>query len=127
MPLGHVGDLALEARDELERAALGLRERYPEMFSPSARCRAPHLNLDALKEELWPADVPRRHSLRTDEELLAWLLKRNAELAELSEEDWLKRRPVRGLRQAGDASYLKALAKAKKHGLFLGLDWKWLE
>lgn len=45
---------ALGARSSSPREQ-ALRERFPEMFSDSQRCKAPHLNIDSLKDKLFQA------------------------------------------------------------------------
>ena len=86
------------------------------------------MNIDALREELHGAEVGSRLGLTTEDDLVGWMLKVNAELAERSEKQWLRLRPKRGRGSAGSKeAYLKALAKAREHGLFLGMCETWLD
>ena len=41
----------------LTSAAEALKKRYPEMFKPSQNCRAPHVNVDVLRNEMLKAEV----------------------------------------------------------------------
>jgi hypothetical protein len=96
------------------------------MFKPSVQCKAPHMNGDRLRDMLFQRDVMTAHGLRTPEQLHAWLLARNAELASLTDEAWAARMPVK--RSASfDSAFSKALAKARDNGFFLGMDWRWLD
>jgi hypothetical protein len=98
------------------------------MFSESARCKIPNVNLDALREQLHEAEVARRFGLRTESDFTAWMGAENARLAGRSEKQWLRLRPKRGRGSAGSKeAYLKALAKAREHGLFLGMCETWLD
>ena len=38
-------------------AASHFHNAFPAMFSPSQKCRAPHLNLDNLRDALFASDV----------------------------------------------------------------------
>ena len=69
--------------------------------------------------------------LRSDEDLLLWLLERNAELAAVDDAGWLERlQPVGRSRKAAKEGKGKALAaavkKSRASGFFLGLDLTWL-
>jgi hypothetical protein len=96
------------------------------MFKPSVQCKAPHMNGDRLRDMLFQRDVMTAHGLRSPEQLHAWLLARNAELASLTDEAWAARMPAK--RSASfDSAFSKALAKARDNGFFLGMDWRWLD
>ena len=41
----------------LEGAVQRLKEAHPAMFSDSARCKMPNVNLDNLREELFSSEV----------------------------------------------------------------------
>jgi hypothetical protein len=122
------GVVAPEMKWALEGAAGALKNKYPAMFSESARCKIPNVNLDALREQLHEAEVARRFGLRTESDFTAWMGAENARLAGRSEKQWLRLRPKRGRGSAGSKeAYLKALAKAREHGLFLGMCETWLD
>ena len=143
------GGAGLHAKDALEAAAATLAARYAPMFKPSVNCKPPHVNMDALRDKLHQLDVMAAHGLGGGAELLEWLLERNAALGALSDAAWAKRRPARKT-AAADATFAKvrhkvggmdaasllsltrvcgtqALAKAREHRFFLGMDWRWLE
>ena len=72
----------------LTQAAESLRAQFPAMFKPSTSCRAPHLNVDALRNELHKAALLQRRDISSSAELVAWLLQaacgdwpRSAEMA----------------------------------------------
>ena len=90
-----------------------------EFFKPSMKCRPPHLNSDNLREALFLANVIKRHDLRNDDELLAWMLEKNGELEERTDEEWVAMSPK-------SSQWKGAVAKARKFGFFLGLDDSWL-
>lgn len=107
----------------LTGAAEEMRRRYPEMFKPSHGCRPPHLNVDVLRNEMHKADLLRRHVISTEEELLAWLEKRNEALAARDDDAWAS---GGGGRARSSSALSKALAKARAQSFFLGLDYEWL-
>ena len=117
-----------EMKWALEGAAGTLKAQYPAMFSESVRCKIPNVNLDVLREQLHEAEVARRFGLRTESDFTAWMGAENARLAGRSEKQWLRLRPKRGRGSAGSKeAYLKALAKAREHGFFLGMCETWLD
>jgi len=68
-------------RDIIDHAASHYRDAYPAMFSTSARCRAPHLNLDNLRDALFASEVIQRERMGSPE-LVRWMSRRNDELRE---------------------------------------------
>ena len=117
-----------EMKWALEGAAGTLKAQYPAMFSESVRCKIPNVNLDVLREQLHEAEVARRFSLRTERDFLDWMSAENARLGARAEKQWLRLRPKRGRGSAGSKeAYLKALAKAREHGFFLGMCETWLD
>jgi hypothetical protein len=44
---------AAHVRAVLAEAAAALAERHPAMVKPSARCKAPHINLDVFRDEIF--------------------------------------------------------------------------
>ena len=69
-------------RDIIDHAASHYRDAYPAMFSTSARCRAPHLNLDNLRDALFASEVIQRERMGSGGELVRWMSRRNDELRE---------------------------------------------
>ena len=117
-----------EMKWALEGAATALKNQYPAMFSESARCKIPNVNLDALREQLHEAEVASRFGLNTEADFVAWLLAENKRLGDRTEKQWMRARPKRGRGSAGSKeTYLKALAKAREHGFFLGMCETWLD
>ena len=111
------------ARDRkiIDGAAGAMKKAHPEMFKPSSRCRAPHLNLDNLRDALFAADVLKRHSIKSSKALVDWMVDQNAELAKRYEEEGAD-----GSATASKRLSKPALAKAEKFGFYLGLDSAWL-
>jgi hypothetical protein len=108
----------LKARDRstLNGGVERFSERFaPEMFSTSSRCRAPHLNLDLMRDAIFAANAIERHQLKTAKALEGWLLDQNERLKMKFTDDEASRLGVTK----------HALAKAQKHGLYLGLDSSW--
>jgi hypothetical protein len=102
-------------RKVINEGADRLMEKYPDMFSPSQRCRAPHLNIDNLRDALFASNALQRHSIKTPKALEQWMLGQNELLATKfqAEEN----------RKLVSASALK---KAEKFDFYLGLDSSWL-
>ena len=122
------GVAAPDVKWMLEGAAQRLKERSPAMFSTSERCKVPNVHLDVLREELFAAEVVARFGIADEEQFVSWLAAENAKLAARSEKEWLKARPKRGRGSTGSKeTYLKALAKAREHGFYLGMDFSWLD
>ena len=94
--------------------ATKLQEIYPKMFRPSQRCRAPHVNVDNLRDAVFTADVIEKHGLTSGNDLLGWILKKNEDLGKV----YCRKR------EEGDES--KAIEKAIKFDFYLGLDSSWL-
>lgn len=105
--------LAPELKAHIDGACSQLQARYPDMFKPSERCRAPHLHRDTLRNKLFQTSATR--AVGSANELLAMLLRAN---------ERLRRRP----RGAWPERVSKALEKATLQGLYLGLDdYAWLD
>jgi hypothetical protein len=112
----------------LEGACARAKQKYPAMFSASHRPKLPRLNVDALRQELFDAEVATRANLADEESFFAWLEVKNARLKARAREDWLAARPKRGRgARLTDAAYLRALDLAEEHGFFLGMDFAWLD
>jgi hypothetical protein len=120
--------------DAQQHAALAfavesLRAKFKPMFKPTKACRAPHLNVDLLRQELYDANVLVRHcdiealgkgDKQAGDALLRWLLAANDTLASRSDDEW------RESHKGSKAAFTKALQKARENGLYLGLEKSWL-
>lgn len=121
------GGASLDAKETLERAVQAVAAKYPAMFSPSLNCKPPHLNVDSLRDKLFQTDALNTYGIKSDEELVKWLMSHNERLSKRPDEEWLAARPA-AARKSGDTQFKKALQKARTNGLFLGMDaWRWLE
>lgn len=109
----------------IDHATSRLHDSYPVMFSPSQRCRAPHLNVDNLRDQLFAAEVIVRISAGSGGELLRWMEERNGELRERYGGDG---GGDESLTKVGDGKRVSeaALKKARKHDFYLGLESTWL-
>ena len=107
----------------LTEAAEELSRRYPAMFKPSHNCRPPHLNLDLLREQVHRAELISRLEIRSSEQLLEWFETANRELGARSDYEW----SLSGGRSKSGSALSKALSKARENGLFLGMEWDWLQ
>ena len=103
-------------RTIINEGASNLLEAFPDMFKPSQRCRAPHVNIDNLRDALFASNVLDRHSLKTGKALEKWILEQNQELAKKYETD----------EEAQTTVSANALKKANKFQFYLGLDSSWL-
>lgn len=108
--------LSKSDRKTINEGATRINDAFPEMFSSSQRCRAPHLNLDNLRDALFASDVVKRHNLKTPKALETWILEQNKILKEQYTQDKNKAVTVSKT----------ALEKATKNDFFLGLDSSWL-
>lgn len=102
-------------RKVINEGADRLLDRYPDMFSPSQRCRAPHLNIDNLRDALFASNVIQRHSIKTSKALEQWMLGQNELLASKFQ-----------LEENRKHISTTALKKAEKYDFYLGLDSSWL-
>lgn len=102
-------------RTTINEGAARLQETYPEMFSPSQRCRAPHLHIDNLRDALFASNVIDRHSLKSPKALEAWMMGQNEALATKYQQEDAKKTVSK-----------TALEKSIQHDFYLGLDSSWL-
>jgi len=107
-------------RDVIDYAANHFYDAFPEMFSPSQKCRAPHLNLDNLRDALFASEVIKREKVGSGGELVKWMAKKNNELREVYTSD----DGIDG--GSGKKVSQNALKKAKNHDFYLGLESTWL-
>jgi hypothetical protein len=102
-------------RDIISNGAESIMEKYPEMFKPSQLCRPPHLNLDNLRDNIFGADILKRHGLTTAKKLEKWLLEQNELLFQKYKDA-----------NAEDLGVSRtSLEKAQRYGFYLGLDKTW--
>lgn len=103
-------------RNLISQAVNRLEDKYPVMFSPSQRCRAPNVNVDNLRDNLFAANVIKRHNLKTATQLLDWMLAQNELFAAKYEKD-----------KTAQSNYSpKAWSKASANKFYLGLESSWL-
>jgi hypothetical protein len=104
-------------RNTINEGASRLEIAFPAMFSASQRCRAPHLNIDNLRDALFASDVVKRHGLKSPKALEAWMLQQN---------DSMKQAYTSETSAKAATVSKSSLDKAVKNGFFLGLDSSWL-
>ena len=115
------GVTSKSTRDIIDHASTHFYDTYPAMFSPSARCRAPHLHLDSLRDALFASDVISREKIGSGGELVKWIVQKNSELGERY--GTLDNAELNNGDKKISASALK---KARKHDFYLGLESSWL-
>jgi len=102
-------------RKAITDGAMRLKDKFPDMFKESEKCRAPHVNIDNLRDHLFSTDVVKRHGLKSGAAVEKWMMEQNKLLAaKYAKED--ERAKVND----------KVLAKADKFQFYLGLDPSWL-
>jgi hypothetical protein len=101
-----------------------LQHQFPQMFSPSQKCRVPNVNVDNLRNSIFGANVLKRIGNKdskkiTSQHLIQWLLIQNARLGDKYESYFEER---------GKPMFvsLKAWEKASQYGFYLGLESSWL-
>ncbi|GKY96411.1 hypothetical protein MPSEU_000600600 [Mayamaea pseudoterrestris] len=108
------GVAKVSERNAISAAAEGLLKQFPTMFSASQRCRAPNLNIDNLRDELFAAKIMSRHGIKSGAALEKWMLEQNDLLA------------TKAANQELQGSFSQSqLQKAKASGFYLGLDKTW--
>jgi len=116
-------------RKLIDDAASLLEESFRGMFKPSQRCRAPHMNIDNLRDALFTSDILRRYSFQNEKELVDWILEKNLELSEkytTNEVDQHPKGNEKGKGKKGFGFSKSVLEKARKNNFYLGLDSTWL-
>jgi hypothetical protein len=109
------GVAKMSERNIISTAAERILRKFPTMFSDSQRCRAPNLNIDNLRDEIFAAKILSRHaSIKSGPALEKWMLQQNDKLAAKVAANELQ----------GSFSESQ-LQKAKEHGFYLGLDKTW--
>lgn len=102
-------------RQTITKSASRLQQKFPEMFRASQKCRAPHLNVDNLRDALFASDVIKRHKLKSPKALEEWMVQQNELLGKRYQNE----------EHASKVSSA-ALQKATKYNFYLGLDSSWL-
>ncbi|KAL7479973.1 hypothetical protein ACHAW6_005690 [Cyclotella cf. meneghiniana] len=121
-----------QTRNIIDHAASHFHDAFPAMFSASQKCRAPHLNLDNLRDALFASDVIKREKISSGGELVKWIAKKNAELKSKYSEDNLSESSQQTNCHIEEGAALRgrvsetALSKARKHDFYLGLESTWL-
>jgi hypothetical protein len=140
-------------RSAIDLAVDQLEVDYPAMFGGS-RCRAPNVNADKLRDDLFQSNFLPRNGIRTAKQLQRALLKVNRALARHKEEQWehlVGKVVALNLEDGGEGdgdtdlhenvnesghgqekfelpkSFLTAHRKAKKNKFYLGLTSKWMD
>jgi hypothetical protein len=103
-------------RNMISQAVYKLEDQYPTMFSPSQRCRAPNVNVDNLRDNVFAANVIKRHNIKSASQLLDWMLQEN---------DRLEKKFANDLNAQADVS-ATAWKKAFTNKFYLGLESNWL-
>lgn len=101
-------------RKVITEGAARLKEAFPDMFKPSQQCRAPHLNIDNLRDALFASDILKRHKLKSPKALQDWMMQQNEVLRTQFQDEV----------HASKVSKT-ALKKAQKFDFYLGLDSSW--
>lgn len=109
------GVISSTDRNVITEGAARLKEAFPDMFKPSQQCRAPHLNIDNLRDALFASDILKRHQLKSPKAVHDWMMKQNDALREQYKDE-----------QHASKVSKTALEKAQKFDFYLGLDSLWL-
>eukprot|EP00536_Pseudo-nitzschia_multiseries_P005558 jgi/Psemu1/238609/estExt_Genewise1.C_1050007 len=110
------GVASVADRKIITEAVETLNENFPNMFSPSQRCRIPNVNVDNLRSAVFGANILKKHKIGTSKKLVEWLIEKNAELGEEYENSREKQKLVSG----------KQWSKASASNFYLGLESSWL-
>merc|ERR1712070_687965 len=82
------GAIPETTRVHLHEATDIMAERYTPMFSDSLRCRAPNVNVDKLRDDIFQSGVIARHRLNSTNDLVEWLEQTNATIAAEVDSRW---------------------------------------
>lgn len=113
------GELLAADRKALDDAVAILVEKNSAMFKLSPNCRLPHLHADTFRDDIYQSDMLERHSLNSNEKLVAYLNMCNEKLGKRTDAQWIK---VVGSTVAN----VKAIKKARDHNFYLGLEKSWM-
>eukprot|EP01038_Epipyxis_sp_PR26KG_P009401 gene9401-12662_t len=97
-----------------------LRDKYSEMFKPTSRCRAPHINIDVLRDDIFQSNLLSRNSIDSTQELLYFLEKTNSELGKQYKKEAMMWSEYDD--SGRSQSFKTAFQKAKKNNFFLGME-----
>lgn len=106
----------------ITQAVESLRQKYPEMFKPTSRCKLPHLNIDVLRDDLFSSGLLSNHKITSPAQLEDILERINKSL----EAKYLAMVSTPKKRKALSKSTLNAISKATSQNFFLGMDKEWL-
>jgi hypothetical protein len=106
--------LAPVLKAHIDGACEALCCRFCGMFKPSDRCRPPHLHRDTLRTRLFEHLQSEALAVSSADELVTKIMRVNEQLRGKPKRAWPQR--LHG-----------ALEKARAHGLYLGLDYAWLD
>ena len=117
------GAASTHDREILLSAVTALQFQFPAFFKESTKCRKPNLNADNFRDALFQSKVIERRKIKTDEDLVNYLLQKNAELSERTDMEWAAFAPSP---TAPSKAFMNQIAKAREGGFFLGLvnDWE---
>lgn len=108
------GVATVKDRKIITDAAEKIYKSFPDMFSASQKCRAPHVNIDNFRDALFAGNVIKRHNITTASGLEAWLLEQNEIMAKKYRDPTVK-----------ESVSKTAMEKAIKFKFYLGLDSSW--
>lgn len=75
-------------KEIINGAAEKLRIDFPAMFKASTNCRLPHVNIDNLRDTLFKSNVVGRTGVSTADQLVEWVLAKNAAIGQRSDATW---------------------------------------
>lgn len=112
----------LQAKEIVTITAEILRQKYPEMFKPTSRCKIPHLNIDVFRDDLFSTAMIQQGQCDDSEQLLKQLQKINDRLKAKFDQLAQDENRAKGFTK----SFQSALEKAKSNGFYLGMEKDWL-
>lgn len=104
-----------------------LMKRFPTFFKESQRCRPPNVNIDILRDKIFQSDLLTSKNISSSGELIELINIANMNYSKLSDLDLEKRIITAGNFQSKGPMLKQAIAKAKEHSFFLGIDDNWLK
>ena len=113
------GGASTHEREILHSAVTALQFQYPSFFKESTKCRKPNLNADNFRDALFQSRVIERQKIATDEDLVNYLLHKNAELAERTDDEWA------ASAVGGGKALMNQIKKAREGNFYLGLVSEW--
>lgn len=99
-----------------------LKNRYPDMFKPTSRCKIPHLNADVLRDDIFSNGIISTRGITSTEELLTYLESVNNSLSDKYAA--IMASPKK--RKLLSKSVQNAISKSVSLGFFLGIEKDWL-